>query len=293
MNMQNKNVKIFLSFGFILAIAACSFNPVKTNNKNLDEILLEFNNPKSAKVLIAAHRAMHTKYPENSLAAYQHSIDNGVDIIETDVRTTKDGKLVLMHDGSVDRTTNGKGRLKDFTLAELENLNLIDKFGVGGDYRIPLAEDAFNLAKGKIMLDLDIKDVAIKKLVALVHKTKVENQVLFFDSDFAVLDSVLILDSTLTIMPRAHSLKEVKEIIKRYHPHVIHIDPSFYSKEVVNLIKKSGARVWINALGKTDIKAFSGNADNAYGKLLENGANIIQTDFPVILKTYLEKNKLR
>ena len=291
--MQNKSVKVLLSFGIILAITACSFYPFNSNNKTLNEILLEFNNPKSGKVLIAAHRAMHTKYPENSLAAYQHSIDNGIDIIETDVRTTKDGKLVLMHDGSLDRTTNGKGRLRDYTFAELKNFSLIDKFGMGGDYGISLAEDAFNLAKGKIMLDIDIKDVAIKKLVALVHKTKMGNQVLFFDSDFAVLDSVLILDSTLTIMPRAHSLKEVKEIIKRYHPHVIHIDPSFYSKEVVNLIKKSGARVWINSLGKTDIKAFSGNADDAYGELLENGANIIQTDFPVMLKTYLENNKLR
>ncbi len=291
--MQNKSVKVLLSFGIILAITACSFYPFNSNNKTFNEILLEFNNPKSGKVLIAAHRAMHTKYPENSLAAYQHSIDNGIDIIETDVRTTKDGKLVLMHDGYLDRTTNGKGRLRDYTFAELKNFSLIDKFGMGGDYGIPLAEDAFNLAKGKIMLDIDIKDVAIKKLVALVHKTKMGNQVLFFDSDFAVLDSVLILDSTLTIMPRAHSLKEVKEIIKRYHPHVIHIDPRFYSKEVVNLIKKSGARVWINSLGKTDIKAFSGNADDAYGELLENGANIIQTDFPVMLKTYLENNKLR
>lgn len=198
-----------------------------------------------------------------------------------------------MHDGSVNRTTNGKGKLKDFTLAELKNLKLIDKFGVGGEFRIPLAEDAFNLANGKIMLDLDIKDVSVKQLVELVQKTKMGKQVLFFDSDFAVLDSVLLMDSSLIIMPRAHSLDEVKYIIERYHPHVIHIDPSFYSKEVVDLIKENGARVWINALGKTDIKAFSGNAENAYKKLLQNGANIIQTDFPVMLKTFLEKNKLR
>jgi len=131
---------------------------------------------------------MHTKYPENSLAAFQHSIDSGVDIIETDIRTTKDGKLILMHDGSVDRTTNGEGKVKDFTFAELEKLKL--ESDDSQTYRVPLAEDALNLAHGKIMVDLDMKDVYVKHLVNLVHKTQTKKQVLFFDSDFAVLDGL-------------------------------------------------------------------------------------------------------
>ena len=288
-----KNIKILFVLASILFLFSCQPNQIRLNENNINKILLEFYNPSSSKVLIAAHRAMHTKYPENSLAAYQHSIDNGIDIIETDIRTTKDGKLVLMHDDSVDRTSNGKGKIRNYTYNDLQKLKLKDKYDVGEIFNIPLAKDAFNLARGKILLDLDLKDVSIKQLVKLVHKTKVEKQVLFFDSDFAVLDSVLLLDSTLIIMPRAHSLEEVKNIIERYHPRVIHIDPSFYTKEVVNLIKKNGARIWINALGKTDMKAFAYNADVAYGQLLENGANIIQTDLPVILKTYLKKKKLR
>jgi len=241
--------------------------------------------------LIATHRAMHTKYPENSLAAIRHSFNSGIDIIEIDIRTTKDGKLVLMHDGTVDRTTNGEGKVKGFTFAELQ------KFDLDSDdpnhYKVPLAEDAFNLVQGKIMVDLDIKDVYIKHLVELVHKTDTEKQVLFFDSDFAVLDSVLLLDSTLMLMPRAHSFEEVKMIIEKYHPPVIHIDPSFYTEEVVSTIKASGARVWINALGFADAKALIGLVDTGYSPLVDGGANIIQTDYPLTLHEYLIERNLR
>ncbi|MEE9431376.1 MAG: glycerophosphodiester phosphodiesterase family protein, partial [Melioribacteraceae bacterium] len=175
-----KNTKLFILF-LLTAILflSCSSNLTKTSLSNFDEILSKFHNPTSNKILIAAHRAMHTKYPENSLAAFQHSIDFGIDIIETDFRTTKDGKIVLLHDDSVDRTTNGKGKVKDFTFAQLQKMELVKTDGDTNTYRIPLAEDAFNLARGKIIIDLDIKDVSIKDLVNLVHKTNVEKQVLF------------------------------------------------------------------------------------------------------------------
>ncbi len=286
-------VKTLLAFFLTLLLSGCYFIPTKTTTSNLPEILKEFHNPNSKKILVAAHRAMHTKYPENSLDAYKHSIENGIDIIETDIRTTKDGKLILLHDSTIDRITNGRGNVTDYTYAELQKFDLYDRYGTGRTFKIPLVENAFKIAKDKIMLDLDLKDVSIKQLVNLVHKTNMEEQVIFFDSDFAVLDSVLLMDSTLILMPRAHSLDETNKIINRYHPEVIHIDKSFYSKEVVDIIKKSGARVWINALGKTDIEAFGGNVDKAYGELLKGGANIIQTDLPLILKTYLDKNNFR
>lgn len=288
------NLKLSLLFLFsLLLIFSCDQSDIKTNPSNLDQILTKFHDYSSKKVLIVAHRAMHTKFPENSLIAFQHSIDSGVDIIETDIRTTKDGKLILMHDGTVDRTTNGEGKLKDFTFAELQKLELDKESDDPNNHKVPLAEDALNLAHGKIMIDLDIKDVFVKHLVDLVHKTNTQKQVLFFDSDFAVLDSVLLLDSTLMLMPRAHSLEEVRMIIEKYHPPVIHIDPSFYTKEVVSTIEASGARIWINALGFADAKASIGLVDTAYSFLVEGGANIIQTDYPLTLHKYLTEKNIR
>ncbi len=130
-------------------------------------------------------------------------------------------------------------------------------------------------------------------MVDLVHKTKTEKQALFFDSELAVLDSVILLDSTMLLMPRAYSLEEVKMIIERFHPPVIHIDPSFYTEEVVSTIKASGAKIWINALGFPDAKALIGLVDTGYATLTDGGANIIQTDYPLTLHEYLIEKNLR
>ena len=72
----------------------------------------EFLNPTSKNVLVASHRAVHHELPENSLPAIKEAIRLGVDIIEIDVKVSKDGIPMLMHDGKVDRTTTGKGDLE-------------------------------------------------------------------------------------------------------------------------------------------------------------------------------------
>ncbi len=256
---------------------------------SLEEILSVLHDEHSPKVLVTAHRARHTTYPENSLAAIRHSIEGGVDIIEIDVRTTKDGRMVLMHDSDIERTTGGHGKVKEMTWAELQRYRLK---GGGDTCRIPLLEEALRLARGRIMVDLDMKGVRVKPLVAMVKKTGTEKQVLFFDSDFGVLDSVLLLDSTLLIMPRAHDTTELRQIIERYDAPVIHIDDSFFTPGVVAAIRHDGARVWINALGKPDILAVAG-VRKGYDKLVRGGAGIIQTDHPLLLNDYLTKNGLR
>lgn len=282
---------------FILSISlfalSCNTDKLETIPSNLNQILEKFYDSSSPEVLIAAHRGSNKRYPENSLAAIQYSIETSVDIVEIDIRTTKDGKLILLHDDEINRTTNGKGKVSDFTYAELTEIELNKKRGDTIIHRIPLAENAFKLAQGKIMLDLDIKQVYIKPLVELVHKTNTSKQVLFFDKNFEILDSVLILDSTLIVMPRAHSLEDVKKIIERYHPPVIHVDPDFYTDEVVSTIKESGARVWINALGFPDTKAYIGLYYFGYSPLTNKGANIIQTDLPSRLNKFLKEKDLR
>ena len=259
---------------------------------SFEESLSLLHDEQSPEVLITAHRARHTKYPENSLAAIRHSIEGGADIIEIDVRTTKDGRMVLMHDSDIERTTHGKGKVKEMTWAELQQYRLKGS-GSGADTcRIPLLEDALRLAHGKIIVDLDMKGVYVKSLVEMVKKTGTEKQVLFFDSDFGVLDSVLMLDSSLLIMPRAHDTGELQKVIDRYDAEVIHIDDSFFTPEVVAAIKNDGARVWINALKQPDIMAAAG-VMKGYRNLVEGGAGIIQTDRPVLLNEYLTKTGRR
>jgi glycerophosphoryl diester phosphodiesterase len=288
MLIKQNIIKLLLILNIL--INGCNNFIVTKVSSNLEQNLKAFHNPNSEIILVAAHRAQHTKFPENSLAAIQHSIDNGVDIIEIDVRSTKDGKLVLLHDSKINRTTNGKGELANLTFNETQKYSLVNSDSLIENHKIPLLEDALEIAKDKIMIDIDIKGVPVKELLKVVNSTDTKSQVIFFDSEFEVLDSLLLLDSTLTIMPRAYSLDDVNIIIEKYNPKVIHVDDSFFTKEVESIIKNNNSRIWINALGKPDQQANENNFDG-YTNLMNSGANIIQTDLPVILKNYLEKNK--
>ena len=73
-------------------------------------------------IYVAAHRGFSELYPENTMLAFRKALEIGVDQIETDIRITSDGELVCIHDDTVDRTTNGKGRVCDKTLAEIKAL---------------------------------------------------------------------------------------------------------------------------------------------------------------------------
>lgn len=94
-----------------------------------DKIIANLQKPASNSVLVVSHRADWRNAPENSLQAIQNCIDMGVDVIEIDLKKTKDGHLILMHDKKIDRTTTGKGYPADYTLEELRQFRL--KSGTG------------------------------------------------------------------------------------------------------------------------------------------------------------------
>jgi glycerophosphoryl diester phosphodiesterase len=100
-------------------------------------------------IYVAAHRGWCSEYPENTLLAFRKALEVGVDQIETDIRITKDGELVLMHDATVDRTTNGTGKVCEMTLAELKELD------AGGGEKIPTLRELMELVKDEPRLTLD------------------------------------------------------------------------------------------------------------------------------------------
>jgi glycerophosphoryl diester phosphodiesterase len=102
---------------------------------------LLFRSPPNTPLLVMAHRGGRAYAPENTLAAFRHAAQAGVQWLELDVQMTKDGGLVVIHDETVDRTTNGKGAVKDFTLAELRALD------AGGGERIPTFQEVVALAQ--------------------------------------------------------------------------------------------------------------------------------------------------
>lgn len=264
------------------------YGPVALSQQNADVLRRIFLNASSPTVLVAAHRAAHDKYPENSLEAIQESIHIGVDIIEIDVKVSKDGIPFLMHDRTLDRTTTGKGDPEELTWEQLQGLFIVDK-GRQTRFKIPSLEAALTMAYGKILVDLDLKTDRIGNVIHVVNKTETKDIVLFFDSDYKVLSRVQAADRDFMIMPRAYSLQQADSAIALFDPPVVHVDFSFYTPECVDAIQTSSARVWINALGDPDEDIRRGKEKRALKKLLQHGASVIQTDEPLLLLAALRE----
>jgi glycerophosphoryl diester phosphodiesterase len=119
---------------------------------------IRYNPPKYGKTLVIAHRGYSAAAPENTLSALKAAIEAGADSCEMDFHLTKDGEIVAIHDSTLDRTTNGKGDVSDFTLEEIRRLDAGSWFSprYTGE-RIPTLEEVLATAKGRITMTLEIK----------------------------------------------------------------------------------------------------------------------------------------
>lgn len=263
--------------GIFFAFLSLSL-PAQDRSVFLRKILLD---AKSETVLVAAHRASHRHFPENSLPAIREAIRQGVDIIETDVKITADGVPILMHDRTINRTTTGKGDPEKITWSELKKLSLVVNGKPTGE-RIPTLEEALLEAKGKILVDLDMKTDAVPAVLEIVRKTGTQDIVIFFDSDRDVLRSIQAAGNFL-VMARAEDKTTTEEVIRAFSPPVVHTDPEFSTPELVDYIRSNNARIWVNTLGALDKVIASGDGIEAVRPIVEAGVNIIQTDEPQLL----------
>jgi len=129
--------------------------------------------------LVSAHRGGPMPgYPENALATFEHTLRYAPALIECDVRRSRDGALVLMHDETLERTSTGSGLVRAHTLDELRRLLLVDDRGVTTPFRIPTLAEALAWAEGRAVLTLDAKDdVPPRELVAAIRRMRAENRV--------------------------------------------------------------------------------------------------------------------
>lgn len=105
--------------------------------------------------LVGGHRGNPAEHPENTLASFRSAIELGVDMIECDVHMSADGELVVIHDHTLDRTTNGSGLVAQHTLAELRELD------AGGGERLPVLAEVSQLARDRVGLCVEIKQIPI------------------------------------------------------------------------------------------------------------------------------------
>lgn len=278
---------VYACVSFVLLSAAMT-NAQET--KRFKEINKAFMSPNSKIVLIASHRGTHNDFPENSMAAFKKGIELGIDILEADVRHTKDDSLVIMHDATVDRTTNGTGRVSDLTFEEIRKLRL--KFnGQLTDEKIPTLEEVLTLAKGKILVDLDIKTNKVPGIMKVVERTQTETTAFFFLGRGIYAKMLKEKNPVLRTLVRTHSESQVDSVFAVTKTEAVHIDEKHNTVAVTTKIKSNGGRIWINALGPIDKRVAAGDLE-AFGELLKNGANMIQTDYPALLMKYLKSKDL-
>lgn len=143
-------------------------------------------------VCIIAHRGASGSAPENTLAAFTKAVDLGADIIELDVRQTRDTQLVVLHDATVDRTTDGSGRVADLTAAEIRALDAGSWFSLQfARERIPLLADVIEAIPDSVILLIELKDGSDRypgieeRLVRTIRAKRPEKRVILksFDDD--------------------------------------------------------------------------------------------------------------
>jgi glycerophosphoryl diester phosphodiesterase len=239
-------------------------------------------------VLVAAHRAAHDIFPENSLAAIERAIVLGVDIIEIDVRLTRDGVPILMHDDTVDRMTDGTGKVRELTFAQVRELHMKGRDGAPSDHRVPTLSEALRVARGRVLVDLDLKTTAIEPVISRVLETGTIDQVLLFNGNYEVLQQFLKIAPDALVFPRAHSTEQAMVASSTLRPEAIHIDEGFNTDATHQAGLASDSRLWINALGDPDKLVAQGKAAEGINPLLAHGASIIQTDYPEAVMAYLE-----
>ncbi|KJD31127.1 glycerophosphodiester phosphodiesterase [Tamlana nanhaiensis] len=264
------------------------------------------NNSKNKEVIVVAHRADWRNAPENSLQAIQNCIDMGVDMVEIDVRETKDGELVLMHDSTIDRTTNGKGMVKEWTLDSLKTLQLLDGLQVPTPHKIPTLREVLLLTKDKILVNLDKSYEIFNKCYKIIQETGTQDQVVIkgakskleVQNEFGeYLDKVLFMPVVRLHEPRASEI--VDEYMKSNPPEAIEFTAKYDSLSGIKRFKElreAGTSVWVNSLwpqhngGHDDEKAAIDI--DVYQWYIDNHVDIIQTDRPKLLLDYLRKKGL-
>ncbi|MGH7807472.1 MAG: glycerophosphodiester phosphodiesterase [Thermodesulfobacteriota bacterium] len=136
-----------------------------------------------------AHRGASAYEPENTLRSFKRAMEMGAEMMELDVRFSRDGHLVIIHDKKVDRTTNGRGLVREMTLRELKNLD------AGKGEKIPTLEEVFDLGKGTIRYVLELKDRGV------------EEEVINLVRDKGLIEDVFIASFHCDLIKRAKSLE--------------------------------------------------------------------------------------
>lgn len=306
-------MKKFVFMALAVLVAAVSCAPKPQYATRVEKILAEINDPNSKYVLVISHRGDWRNYPENSIPAIESIIRMGVDMMELDVKMTKDSVLVLSHDKTINRMTNGRGLVSDITYDSLMKFNMKRAHNVTTDsIKVPTLRQAFECCKDRILINVDHAHNYYKEIVELAEEMGMTGQVLMKGkkSIDQVAADMAPYKNNLLYMPIIDINKEKgQELFYDYvNRGVVPMAFEVCWKEngedmekCVAEIKKMGSKLWVNTFWPSVCGGYGNDDDAAYDaedpyavyqQYIDMGATMIQTDRPQLVLEFLRSKGL-
>lgn len=238
--------------------------------------------PACTERLVSAHRIATPYAPENSITSLRAAILLGADMVETDLRITRDGRVVLLHDRELDRTATSTGNVDEMTLARLREIPLkVGDHLAGGDFaceRIPTLEEALDLARGQIVMELEVKNLEAGIAAARLLKARDLYDDAFILCDPGECRAVRDAVPDVPIMPRPDEPPDVPGILTFDPPAImVHIEATdaFLEPDLLASIRGIGAKVFVNGIVQSDPRAALGGDLGGYLELYDRGIDVV------------------
>jgi glycerophosphoryl diester phosphodiesterase len=237
---------------------------------------------KADRIRVAHHRGASRYAPENTLASLRKALILGADYVEFDIRTTRDGAFVLLHDGSLDRTTTSRGPVRQRTAAEVAALDAGSWFGrpfVGT--KVPTLDAFLDAATPSgVGLYVDAKDIAPEALAAVLSRHGLTDRAVVYQSA-TYLEKLKTIAPTLRRMPPLQNPSQLDALAERVQPYAVDTRWTILSKPLIDRCHALGIKVFSDAIGANE-------SVEKYQKAIRDGIDLIQTDHPVRVLRALE-----
>ena len=270
-------------------------------NKSIFENRKERNHP-----FLTAHRGVcGANVPCNTIAAYKIALAQGADVVEIDVAKTKDGKFYVFHPGMEHVFLRSDRQIKDMYSYELEEMFLVNQDGVKTSYKVPTLASVLEFLKGKAYINVDKFWTDVQGISNEIRKAGVEKQVIVKTyTDEKALGEVAEFASDFMFMPLVRGKDTVTDMLLERGVNVIGAEILFSSEneecisdEYIKSMHDKGLLIWVNSIiyneadvisaHHTDDVALAKDADFGWGWLIDKGADFIQTDWLLMLKSYI------
>lgn len=305
--------KTFIALLSVLCATAgcCGSHDCQSDANRAEKIVSRLHDPSAKDVIVVVHRGDWRNWPENTIPAIESIISMGADVMELDLKLTKDSVLVLSHDKTIDRCTNGKGFVSDYTYDELMKFRLKRAHGVVTDsMHICTLREALECCRDRIVVNVDQGYEYYDLVLAITEELGVTDQILIKGKRPVreVEAKMAEHGNNMMYMPIIDIQKESGQALFREYMET-GIAPLAYEvcwnrmtpevQAVMDRIVESGSKLWVNTIwgslcGYLDDDAAFSSADPSliYDQVIATGATIIQTDRPELLLDYLRSKGL-